>query len=862
MKNILFFVMIFLVTFSTLPIVRNAAGLLISSWCWLNEPPYAEQLQLTYAHVDIADMPDLDANGIIFGDELNIDIYYFVMVDVTMRAVPGSFVNMTMRLLNFRTCAVSLESPNITVAVTPNEYESYVIHEEHFYNYSGGTPVELELPILMNFNETVVVKEHMKVSEDCPEAVTVNLLLAYYGSAQRKLTVYSAHDSPSPPNGDYFYDDGQSVTCSVSSPVTEGGTVWTCTGWTGTGSVPSSGTNSSATFTITLDSSITWNWQGQPVNNPPSTPSTPFWTIAEKILRVGEKADFGSSATDPDSGDQVEITFDWGDGNNDTSSFVSSGTTVRKDHYWSRTGMFKMKTKAIDTHGAESGWSASLEVTVVSATTTLDGNWSGYVLRLKGPVVTLSVRGKWTYPSYSNSPLFGSQGTWVGIGGVGDQSNFLQVGIATDYPLVTRILPFYEIIYPGHKNLPVFGYEHWNDVSPGDLIEAGITQMGIGQWQVYVKDLTRGWTWMPQVVEFQPDTTYVEWIHEPGASGSGIADFGSINFQSAEVTVNAITYKAGNTDSNLQSELIVTDKMRGSTIITTVMPIRDFDKFTIIDTGQRPTALSTVTSLSLHSSANLVVSDSKGNRDGYNTTTGLVDIRIPESTYFQDQDGSQWIVLYGSDSYEINVVGISNGDYHLHAQIVSNQTILLDQWINETILVDETKTYSLTHEISLGRLENQKTVIGEGYSNSISVMMTNDGNYTESFNVGVYANATIINQTEVTLIGGKSEIMTFTWNTSGFVKGNYTIWAYAWPVSGETDTADNKFTGGVVTVTILGDLDGDFAVQLVDLVTLARAYGSKPGELGWNPNADLDDNGIVGLTDLVIMAKNYGKTDP
>jgi len=81
------------------------------------------------------------------------------------------------------------------------------------------------------------------------------------GSAvQRKLTVSSAHDSPSPPNGDNYRDDGSSVTCSVTSPVTEGGVVYTCSGWSGTGSVPSSGSSTSVTFTITQDSTTTWNW--------------------------------------------------------------------------------------------------------------------------------------------------------------------------------------------------------------------------------------------------------------------------------------------------------------------------------------------------------------------------------------------------------------------------------------------------------------------------------------------------------------------------------------------------------------------------------------------------------------------------
>lgn len=50
--------------------------------------------------------------------------------------------------------------------------------------------------------------------------------------------------------------------CSVASPVAEGSAVWTCFGWSGTGSVPSPGTGATATFVISEDSRITWNWQG------------------------------------------------------------------------------------------------------------------------------------------------------------------------------------------------------------------------------------------------------------------------------------------------------------------------------------------------------------------------------------------------------------------------------------------------------------------------------------------------------------------------------------------------------------------------------------------------------------------------
>ncbi|MGA2768620.1 MAG: hypothetical protein ABSF24_09955 [Candidatus Bathyarchaeia archaeon] len=91
------------------------------------------------------------------------------------------------------------------------------------------------------------------------------------------LTVSSDYDNPNPPVGPNTYNDNDSVTCSVTSP-TPGplGIQYVCTGWSGSGSVPPSGTDSSVTFTITMDSSITWNWKTQyylTVTSPYDSPS-------------------------------------------------------------------------------------------------------------------------------------------------------------------------------------------------------------------------------------------------------------------------------------------------------------------------------------------------------------------------------------------------------------------------------------------------------------------------------------------------------------------------------------------------------------------------------------------------------------
>ncbi len=79
---------------------------------------------------------------------------------------------------------------------------------------------------------------------------------------QYMLTVTSPYGLHAPSTG--WFDAGSSIQASVTSPVA--GSVVTqfaCSGWTGTGSVPASGVDNKAFFTINQPSSIAWSWETQ-----------------------------------------------------------------------------------------------------------------------------------------------------------------------------------------------------------------------------------------------------------------------------------------------------------------------------------------------------------------------------------------------------------------------------------------------------------------------------------------------------------------------------------------------------------------------------------------------------------------------
>jgi outer membrane protein assembly factor BamB len=208
----------------------------------------------------------------------------------------------------------------------------------------------------------------------------------------------------------------------------------------------------------------------------------------------------------------------------------------------------------------------------------------------------------------------------------------------------------------------------------------------------------------------------------------------------------------------------------------------------------------------------------------------------------------------------ITVAGWAFQGWSGNAFGLSNTTIVM----NGNMFVTATFSQVVAgHDVAVTNIASGKTSIGQGFFSNVTVTIGNLGSFAETFNVTVYANQTVIATfVNTTLASGSFTSLWFMWNTTAFTKGNYTISAFAGPVPGDVNTANNLLSSGPVAVTIIGDLNGDFKVSLADLTLLAKAYGSNPSSANWNPNADIDGNGAVGLIDLVNLAVHYGQHFP
>jgi hypothetical protein len=166
----------------------------------------------------------------------------------------------------------------------------------------------------------------------------------------------------------------------------------------------------------------------------------------------------------------------------------------------------------------------------------------------------------------------------------------------------------------------------------------------------------------------------------------------------------------------------------------------------------------------------------------------------------------------------------------------------------------------LIHDLSIFSVHLAKTIIGQGYTLRIDVDVKNEGDFAEDFDVTVDLVAGEVNYLSifgVHLVEGGSTTFTFNWNTAGYAKGTYSVTAHVSQVPYEIDVSDNTFTDGTVKVTIPGDVDGDFFVNIKDATQIGLYWMQivPPAPA----NVDINGDGIINIKDATIIGVNWLK---
>lgn len=135
----------------------------------------------------------------------------------------------------------------------------------------------------------------------------------------------------------------------------------------------------------------------------------------------------------------------------------------------------------------------------------------------------------------------------------------------------------------------------------------------------------------------------------------------------------------------------------------------------------------------------------------------------------------------------------------IYDKLPENGGVLYSPAISTTFEIVEKRV--ITIDVAVVAVISSKTVVQSGETVQIMVVVRNNGEEAESFNVTLYYDDTVIDKKLVTELAPAAEQqMFFEWNTTGVPLGSYVIKAVADVVKGETNLDNNIFVDGTVTI--------------------------------------------------------------
>lgn len=110
---------------------------------------------------------------------------------------------------------------------------------------------------------------------------------------------------------------------------------------------------------LAMGTIATWASSSVISNSPPEKPQSPK---GPEFIKINEPQTFTSSTIDYDN-DQIYYLFDWGDGTHSGwIGPIKSDEIVHASHTWNKQGEYKIRVKAKDQNGINSGWSESPKI--------------------------------------------------------------------------------------------------------------------------------------------------------------------------------------------------------------------------------------------------------------------------------------------------------------------------------------------------------------------------------------------------------------------------------------------------------------------------------------------------------------------
>lgn len=157
-----------------------------------------------------------------------------------------------------------------------------------------------------------------------------------------------------------------------------------------------------------------------------------------------------------------------------------------------------------------------------------------------------------------------------------------------------------------------------------------------------------------------------------------------------------------------------------------------------------------------------------------------------------------------------------------------------------------------------------RPTVGRGWPANVTALIENRGETMESFIASAYMNGTLVgSKTIVDLpVGTNVTVDVAAWNTTEWAYGDYYV-TVGTNSSYQAFTPDFSTNSTKIRLTISGDVNGDWTVDIYDAILFANAMSDTvPGDPNWSVNADINGDGVVDIFDAIVLAGNYNQSIP
>jgi parallel beta-helix repeat protein len=169
-------------------------------------------------------------------------------------------------------------------------------------------------------------------------------------------------------------------------------------------------------------------------------------------------------------------------------------------------------------------------------------------------------------------------------------------------------------------------------------------------------------------------------------------------------------------------------------------------------------------------------------------------------------------------------------------------------------------TVTFYRDLAVSSITVSPTVVYQRGLVNITAVVSNLGNIPETPMLNVFYGQNLIDSRMVAGLPAHSNVsLNFAWNTSGVAAGLYlAIVVKVDPVPDEVILENNAFSGAPVNVRIVGDVNGDNVVNIIDIAAIGTAFRSKIGDQKYRTLLDLNLDGVINILDLTLAAVNFG----